>query len=204
MKSATPPNGHMPQRLAPEREFTMRFTSTPRGARLARRLVSHRLNDWGHPYTTPVNETLTLITAELSANAVRHGHVLGQDFHVQLTLAEGTFRIRVTDTRAEKQPPSAPPTPDSTSESGRGLLLVATLADDWGVTPRPAAPGKTVWAELRVSTGGRPHAHPAAPRPADSASAYGHNTESLPATSSQQPDGLGSRPGAATYGDRRR
>ncbi len=40
----------------------MRFTSTPRGARLARRLVSHRLNDWGHPYTTPVNETLTLIT----------------------------------------------------------------------------------------------------------------------------------------------
>ena len=41
----------------------MRFSSIPRGARLARRLVSHRLNDWGHPYTTPANETLTLITA---------------------------------------------------------------------------------------------------------------------------------------------
>ncbi len=65
----------------------MHFTSTPRGARLARRLVSHRRHDWGHPYTTPVNETLTLITAELSANAVRHGHVHGRDFHVQLTLA---------------------------------------------------------------------------------------------------------------------
>ncbi len=96
----------------------MRFTSTPRGARLARRLVSHRLNDWGHPYTTPVNETLTLITAELSANAVRHGHVPGRDFHLQLTLAEGTFRIEVTDTSAERQPPSTPPTPDSTIESG--------------------------------------------------------------------------------------
>lgn len=134
----------------------MRFTSTPRGARLARRLVSHRLNDWGHPYTTPVNEALTLITAELSANAVRHGHVPGRDFHVRLALTEDTFRIEVTDTRAERQPPPTPPTPDSASESGRGLHLVAALADDWGVIPRPAAPGKTVWAELRVTTGWRP------------------------------------------------
>ncbi|MFG3022542.1 ATP-binding protein [Streptomyces sp. NPDC048254] len=193
----------MPQHLTPEREFTMRFTSTPRGARLARRLVSHRLNDWGHPYTTPANETLTLITAELSANAVRHGHIPGRDFHVQLTLAEGTFRIEVTDTRAEKQPPSTPLTPDFTSESGRGLLLIATLADDWGVTPRPAAPGKTVWAELRVPNGGRSHTHPATLGPADSASAYGHNTESFPATSSHRRDGLGWLPEAASHGDRR-
>lgn len=181
----------------------MRFTSTPRGARLARRLVSHRLNDWGHPYTTPVNETLTLITAELTANAVRHGHVPGRDFHVQLTLAEDTFRIEVTDTRAEQQPPSTPPTPDSVSESGRGLHLVAALADDWGVTARWAAPGKTVWAELRVPPEDRPHTHPAAPRPADSASAYGHDTESLPATSSQRRDGLGLQPGDASCGGRR-
>jgi anti-sigma regulatory factor (Ser/Thr protein kinase) len=181
----------------------MRFTSTPRGARLARRLVSHRLNDWGHPYTTPVNETLTLIAAELSANAVRHGHIPGRDFHVQLTLAEGTFRIEVTDTRAERQPPSTPPTPDSTSESGRGLLLVAALADDWGVTPRPAAPGKTVWAELHLRTGSHPHTHRVAPRPAGSTSAYGHDTEPSPTTSSQRRDGLGLQPGAANYGDRR-
>jgi anti-sigma regulatory factor (Ser/Thr protein kinase) len=172
----------MPQHLAPEHEFTMRFTSTPRGARLARRLVSHRLNDWGHPYTTPVNETLTLITAELSANAVRHGHVPGREFRLQLTLVEDTFRIEVTDTRGEKQPPSTPPTPDSASESGRGLLLVAALADDWGVAPRPAAPGKTVWAELRVTAGGHPRPHGVATRPADSASAYGRATESFPAT----------------------
>ncbi|MFE0728928.1 ATP-binding protein [Streptomyces antibioticus] len=148
----------MPQHPAPEREFTMRFTSTPRGARLARRLVSHRLSDWGHPYTTPANETLTLITAELTANAVRHGHVPGRDFHLQLTLTDGMFRIEVTDTRAERQPPSTPRTPDSVSESGRGLLLVTALADDWGVTPRPVTPGKTVWAELRVPTEGHPPA----------------------------------------------
>ncbi|MFE6825455.1 ATP-binding protein [Streptomyces sp. NPDC057690] len=193
----------MPQHPAPEREFTMRFTSTPRGARLARRLVSHRLHDWGHPYTTQVNETLTLITAELTANAVRHGHVPGRDFHLQLTLAADTFRIEVTDTRAERRPPSTPSAPDSGSESGRGLLLVAALADDWGVTPRPAAPGKTVWAQLRVTAGGHPHMHQVAPHPTVSVSACEHDTELLLTTSSLLRDDLGLRPGAASYGDRR-
>lgn len=168
----------------------MRFTSTPRGARLARRLVSHRLDDWGHPYTTPVNETLTLITAELTANAVQHGHVPGRDFHLRLTLTEGVLRVEVTDTRTERQPSSTAPAFDPVAESGRGLLLVTVLADDWGVTPRPAAPGKTVWAELRVRLGGRPHTHPAA-----SESAHGRGFESIPATSSLRRDDLGSRPG---------
>ena len=173
----------------------MRFTSTPRGARLARRLVSHRLNDWGHPYTTPVNETLTLITAELSANAVRHGHVPGRDFHLQLTLAEGIFRIEVTDTRAEKRPPASPPAADSLSESGRGLLLVAALADDWGVSPRQAAPGKTVWAELHVQPHGHPHTHRVAPGPTD--------LDLLLATASLLRDDHGSRPEDASRGGRR-
>ncbi|WP_434093203.1 ATP-binding protein [Streptomyces humidus] len=186
----------MPQRLSPEHEFTMRFTSTPRGARLARRLVSHRVNDWGHPYTTPVNETLTLITAELTANAVRHGHVPGRDFHLHLTLAEDVVRIEVTDTRAEKQPPSSPPATDSLSESGRGLLLVAALADDWGVTPRLTAPGKTVWAELHVQQQGHPRTHGVAPEPTD--------VDLLLATASLLRDDLGSRPGDASRGARRR
>ncbi|MGW2522905.1 ATP-binding protein [Streptomyces sp. NPDC001617] len=130
----------------------MRFTSTPRGARLARRLVSHRLNDWGHPYTSPANETMTLIAAELTANAVQHGHVPGRDFHLRLTFAEpdGVLRVEVTDTRTERLPPPSAPAPST--ESGRGLLLVEALAHDWGVTPRTAAPGKTVWAELLLPT----------------------------------------------------
>lgn len=167
MKSATPPNGHTPEHSAPEREFTMRFTSTARGARLARRLVSHRLNDWGHPHTTPVNEALTLIAAELAANAVRHGHVPGRDFRVRLTLDEFTFRIEVTDPRTEELPPSTPPALDIASESGRGLHLVSALADDWGVSRREGSPGKTVWAELRVRHQGRPLPHRAAPASAD-------------------------------------
>lgn len=127
----------------------MQFTSTPRGARLARRLISHRLNDWGHPYTSPTNETVTLIAAELTANAVRHGHVPGRDFHLRLTAeADGALRVEVTDSRVEKLPATG--TPDPEGESGRGLLLVEALADKWGVTPRRSAPGKTVWAELHL------------------------------------------------------
>ncbi|MFE1923087.1 ATP-binding protein [Streptomyces asoensis] len=186
----------MPQPLASEREFTMCFTSTPRGARLARRLVSHRVNDWGHPYATPVNETLTLIAAELTANAVRHGHVPGRDFHLRLTLAEGVVRIEVTDSRAEKRPPADPAATDPLSESGRGLLLVATLADDWGATPRRAAPGKTVWAELRVRQQCHPRTHRVAPKPAD--------VELLLATASLLRDDLGSRPQDTRHGGHRR
>lgn len=130
----------------------MRFTSTPRGARLARRLVSHRLSAWGHPYASPANETLTLIAAELTANAVRHGHVPGRDFHLRLTEAgHGTLRVEVTDTRAERRPVTGTPDPDG--ESGRGLLLVDALADDWGVLPRSTGPGKTVWAEYVPPSG---------------------------------------------------
>jgi anti-sigma regulatory factor (Ser/Thr protein kinase) len=135
-------------------EFAMQFTSTPRGARLARRLVAHRLDDWGHPYASDTNETVTMIAAELTANAVRHGHAPGRDFHLRVTATSDTLRVEVTDTRTERLPLLSAQEPPGDADSGRGLLLVARLATRWGVSPRVAAPGKTVWAELRVP--GRP------------------------------------------------
>lgn len=137
--------------------FTMRFSSTPRGARLARRLCGHRLDAWGIPYDSDAHDVVTLVAAELCANAVRHGHVAGRDFHVLLTTdpAIRTVRIEVSDTRGEHLPrlpglPTAPPEDgdDTPGDSGRGLLLVAALADRWGCSPRAGGgPGKTVWAE---------------------------------------------------------
>ncbi|MEW2177829.1 ATP-binding protein [Streptomyces sp. NPDC005406] len=150
MKSTTHPTQPARELHAPGQEFDMRFTSTPRGARLARRLVSHRLHEWGHPYNTTTNDTVTLIAAELAANAVRHGHVPGRDFHLRLTIDADadatTIRIEVTDTRTERVPVLSSPAPDA--EAGRGLLLVAALATHWGTTPRVSAPGKSVWAEI--------------------------------------------------------
>ncbi|MFE1942028.1 ATP-binding protein [Streptomyces massasporeus] len=133
------------------RAFAMRFTSSTRGARLARHLVSHWLDSWGHPYTGNANETLSLITSELTANAVRHGHVAGRDFHLRLAETAGgprTLRVEVTDTRTERVPLLTAQEPPGDEESGRGLLIVAQLATRWAVAPRADGPGKTVWAEL--------------------------------------------------------
>ncbi|MEU7070243.1 ATP-binding protein [Streptomyces narbonensis] len=153
MNPTTPPSVAIQHHPTTTREFAMRFTSTPRGARLARRLVSHRLHEWGHPYDSTPNETLTLVAAELTANAVVHGHVPGRDFHLRLTATPARLlRVEVSDTRTERRPTrAAGPPVEVDADSGRGLVLVDALATRWGVAPRPGAPGKTVWAELTVT-----------------------------------------------------
>ncbi|MFG3336509.1 ATP-binding protein [Streptomyces tendae] len=144
-----------------QRTFEMRFTSTPRGARLARRLAAVRLDAWGVPYGTDAHDAIVLIVAELTANAVVHGHVPGRDFHLRLHLhadaRSTTVRAEVTDTRAERVPPRPgavvlDPAPDA-AESGRGLLLVVGLATRWDWHPRPDGPGKTIWAEYALDDG---------------------------------------------------
>lgn len=135
------------------RTLEMCFTSTPRGARLARRLTALRLEAWGIPYGTDHHDDIVLIVAELTANAVRHGHVPGRDFRLRVHVtADGrTVRVEVTDTRAERLPhrPSVPDTAGA-EETGRGLLLVSRLAARWDWHPRPDGPGKTVWAEYAL------------------------------------------------------
>lgn len=128
----------------------MRFTSTRRGARLARRLCGVRLDAWGIPYDCDAHDALTLIAAELCANAVRHGTVPGRDFHLRLTARDRVVRLEVTDTRGERIPVLAPHGTPADRTDGRGLLLVAELADLWGWFPRADGPGKTVWAQLAV------------------------------------------------------
>ncbi|MEV4875199.1 ATP-binding protein [Streptomyces cyaneofuscatus] len=129
--------------------FTMLFSSTPRGARLARYLAGERLDTWGIPYGSDAHDALTLIVAELSANAVSHGLVPGRDFRLRLSAEDATVRVEVTDTRGECVPALNDPSADD-QEGGRGLLLVAALADNWGWFPRTDGPGKTVWASLDV------------------------------------------------------
>ncbi|MFD7547991.1 ATP-binding protein [Streptomyces sp. NPDC059578] len=137
----------------------MRFTSTARGARLARRLVGHRLDAWGVPYGSEAHEAIVLVVAELTANAVRHGHVPGRDFDLRLRVVDPgrTVRIEVTDNRSGRVPPrpEALCAPGDGDTGGRGLLLVAGLATRWGWHPRPDTPGKTVWAECALREGDR-------------------------------------------------
>ncbi|WP_407288165.1 ATP-binding protein [Streptomyces sp. BP-8] len=147
----TSPHSHPPL----GRTFEMRFTSTPRGARLARRLAAVRLDSWGIPYGTCAHEEIVVVLAELTVNAVRHGHVPGRDFRLRLQLIAHceTVRVEVTDTRAERLPPrpGALPAPGGEGTGGRGLLLVAALASRWDWRIRSDGPGKTVWAEYALA-----------------------------------------------------
>ncbi|WP_431783608.1 ATP-binding protein [Streptomyces chumphonensis] len=138
--------------------FTLRFSSTPRGARLARRLCAERLDAWGVPYGSDGHDVLSVLVSELATNAVTHGHVDGRDFRVHLLALAApdakslSVRLEVTDTRGEQLPaPASDPVAGAGRTGGRGLLLVEALADRWGWTPRPDGPGKTVWAEYTVA-----------------------------------------------------
>ncbi|MBL3664744.1 ATP-binding protein [Streptomyces sp. M2CJ-2] len=143
---ATEPPTRVPQ-------FTIRLSSTRRGARLARRLAGQQLAAWGIPYDSETSQALALVTAELASNAITHGHCPGRDFRLTLLLLpeHGVARVEVTDTRPERAlcDPAAEPVPPD-APSGRGLLLVAEYAERWGWMVRDAYT-KTVWAEVQWS-----------------------------------------------------
>ncbi|MFC8291174.1 ATP-binding protein [Streptomyces sp. NPDC057242] len=133
------------------RVFAQRFSSTPRGARLARRLAVLQLDRWGVPYGSGTSETVALLVAELAANAVTHGRVPGRDCELTLSYVPGRLlRVDVSDTRGERRP--VPAEQESLDEGGRGLLLVGALASRWAVLDRVPV-GKTVRAELDLSPG---------------------------------------------------
>ncbi|MGA5066377.1 ATP-binding protein [Streptomyces exfoliatus] len=130
--------------------FSQLLSGTRRGARLARLLTTAELRTWDLP--PGVTERAEQIVAELAANAVLHGRVPGRGFRLRLLLGGSprALHIEVTDARGDRPPVLAGNAPDG--EGGRGLLLVAGLADRWGVVPFPPA-GKTVWAAISVVPG---------------------------------------------------
>ncbi|MCX4818713.1 ATP-binding protein [Streptomyces sp. NBC_01142] len=130
--------------------FTVLLSPTRRGARLARLLAATQLREWD--VACGVTERAEHVVAELAANAALHGRVPGRDFRLALTTTEDgrVLRIEVTDTRHDHLPGTFPQQPCPDDESGRGLLLVESLSDRWGVIPGPL-PRKTVWAELALA-----------------------------------------------------
>ncbi|MFE4819564.1 ATP-binding protein [Streptomyces sp. NPDC056704] len=124
----------------PIRNFSALLSPTPRGARLARLLATEQLRSWGLPLNPAQH-----VVAELAANAATHGRVPGRDFRLTLYVVAATIRVEVTDTCGDRLPRPQSLAPDA--ESGRGLVLVDTLADRWGVVSGPP-PRKTVWAEI--------------------------------------------------------
>ncbi|WP_316740584.1 ATP-binding protein [Streptomyces sp. MK7] len=104
----------------------------------ARRALRELLRHWGRPETSEVAE---LLTSELVTNALVH---TDDDAILTATVSSHGLRVEVRDFVARTPRPRVPVAGEDTH--GRGLVLVQSLADAWGVLPHKE--GKSVWFEL--------------------------------------------------------
>ncbi|MGW0764311.1 SpoIIE family protein phosphatase [Streptomyces sp. NPDC002676] len=118
----------------------------------ARALVRAAFAEWadrgllGAEGGTRLVDDAMAVVSELVTNAVVHA---GTEVEVAWSLEDtGAFVVEVGDLHPSRAPrdPAGGEVPCDTPEFGRGLRLVATLAESWGVTYRTGA--KTVWARL--------------------------------------------------------
>ncbi|WP_329459777.1 ATP-binding SpoIIE family protein phosphatase [Streptomyces sp. NBC_01497] len=123
--------------LSGERVLTRGLPADPEAAPIAREAARRQLELWGVDEETAF--TGELIVSELVGNAVRHG---APPLRLRLILGK-MLTCEVSDAAA-----SAPHVQHARTidETGRGLFIMATLADQWGTRYHPQ--GKTVWAEL--------------------------------------------------------
>jgi hypothetical protein len=122
-------------------ELVLQLRAEPAHFASVRRVVRAQLCDWGHPELV---DAAVLCVTEILANV--HRHVAEPECELRLReLPEGGVRLSVGD-----RSPVLPvwyTEPDWDTERGRGVFLIASVSDVWGVTPRRG--GKQVWAQLR-------------------------------------------------------
>lgn len=106
-----------------------------------RRLTATHLRLWGLELLA---DDVTLAVSELVTNAVQHGD--GSPVELQVTRGAHELRVEVTDDNPE---PACSPSPSDLVENGRGLLLVAALAQQWDVSND----GRTTWCRFRLPAG---------------------------------------------------
>ena len=103
-----------------------------------RRALRELLRHWGRPGRSEIAE---LLTSELVTNALVH---TDRDAVVTATVGPRALRVEVRDFVAHRPRVRLPEAGEGTH--GRGLVLVQSLADAWGV--RAHGVGKAVWFEL--------------------------------------------------------
>ena len=119
----------------------VRLTTGPAAAGEARRRVRDAIRSWQVPVDLDV---ALLLTSELVTNAVRHE--AGQRARaVVLAVASSRGRLRVDVHDTSCSLPAVADVP-ADAETGRGLLLVEMLSDEWGFYRTPA--GKAVYFTL--------------------------------------------------------
>ncbi|MFJ3307025.1 PAS domain S-box protein [Streptomyces sp. NPDC086549] len=123
---------------APLATATTELPALPRSVPEGRGFLGRVLDDWG---LVDRADDACLLLSEVLTNAVQHAqgpielHVCRTDTELTIEIADHSPHLPQPRVAAED------------AESGRGLLLVRALADDWGV--RPTDKGKTTWFSLK-------------------------------------------------------
>jgi anti-sigma regulatory factor (Ser/Thr protein kinase) len=120
---------------------TRTFEHAPESVTMARRFATEALP--GAP--AEMLETVGLMVSELASNCVRH---TDSQFDLSIVLTAREIRVEATD-HGGGEPCLRSPKP--TDPTGRGLFIVDTLAEAWGVEHRDAS-GKTVWFAIAADT----------------------------------------------------
>jgi hypothetical protein len=129
----------MAGRAAEMRACRVRLNPGPAAAAAARGQVRAAIAAWN----VPVNpDVAVLLTSELVTNAV--GHAAGRTVTLGIRCARDRLRVDVHD--GSSSPPVLA-TASAGDEAGRGLMLVAGLAADWGFYHTPTG-GKVVYFAL--------------------------------------------------------
>ncbi|MFF3849292.1 SpoIIE family protein phosphatase [Streptomyces sp. NPDC002328] len=121
--------------LSPDRVASWEFTPTPSAVPEARRRATAQLTRWG---LADLAFTTELIVSELITNAVRHarGPVSLRLIHERALTCEVSDASNTSPRMRRAR---------YTDEGGRGLFLVAQVAQRWGTRYTPK--GKTIWTE---------------------------------------------------------
>jgi signal transduction histidine kinase/CheY-like chemotaxis protein len=123
------------------RSVQRRIAAEASAVQHTREFVASTLTGWAVP--APLRADIVLLTSELVANAVLHAR---PPIELRLRRNAGTVVVEVVDS-APFLPRKLRPTADD--ERGRGLQLVALLADRWGA--RPTTDGKAVWCMFTIT-----------------------------------------------------
>jgi len=126
-----------------QRKRRISLTAAPAAAAAARSQVRAAINAWDVPVDASVAE---LLASELVTNAIRHEE--GETVTLVITSACGQLRVEVHDTSCAVPIPVDGP---ADAETGRGLMLVASLSNEWGFYRTPA--GKAVYFMLTCRPG---------------------------------------------------
>lgn len=127
----------------------LRIPADVRYIRSSRQWVRRQAEERGAAASTL--RVVELLTSEVVTNAVKYGQ--GDEVTVCVGMDRGEMEVSVHDQSSE---PPVLLDPRSGRHGGRGMRLVASLADEWGVHQH-RADGKSVWFRLPLQPRGQLH-----------------------------------------------